>query len=119
IPIRVLESCIVNWNFASDNKGIEGLEFVSHQGTGKSYLLGLCEANGCNHKSTSDNDGRILVLEKKKANNKGKENYFKKNYTMMKFFRELQLGANWHNCNAYMGPFRRLFGAVNLPSKSD
>ncbi|CAF4624984.1 unnamed protein product, partial [Rotaria magnacalcarata] len=33
IPIRVLESCIVNWNFASDNKGIEGLEFVSHQGT--------------------------------------------------------------------------------------
>ncbi|CAM4826101.1 unnamed protein product [Rotaria magnacalcarata] len=23
----------INWNFASDNKGIEGLEFVSHQGT--------------------------------------------------------------------------------------
>ncbi|CAF3342645.1 unnamed protein product [Rotaria socialis] len=70
IPIRVLESCIVNWDFASDNKGIEGLEFVSHQGTGKSYLLGLCEANECNHKSTSDNDGRILVLEKKEANKK-------------------------------------------------
>ncbi|CAF3436021.1 unnamed protein product [Rotaria socialis] len=66
-PIRVLESCIVNWDFPTDNKGIEGLEFVTHQGSGHSYLLGLCEANDCNPKSTSNNNGRILVLEKKEA----------------------------------------------------
>ncbi|CAF3271423.1 unnamed protein product [Rotaria socialis] len=66
-PIRVLESCTINWDFPTDNKGIEGLEFVTHQGSGHSYLLGLCEANDCNPKSTSNNNGRILVLEKKEA----------------------------------------------------
>ncbi|CAF4116867.1 unnamed protein product [Rotaria magnacalcarata] len=66
-PIRVLESCIINWNFSTDNKGIEGLEFVTHQSSGRSYLLALCEVNECDPKSTSNNNGRILVLEKKEA----------------------------------------------------
>ncbi|CAF5138897.1 unnamed protein product, partial [Rotaria magnacalcarata] len=51
-PIRVLESCIINWNFSTDNKGIEGLEFVTHQSSGRSYLLALCEVNECDPKST-------------------------------------------------------------------
>ncbi|CAF3841711.1 unnamed protein product [Rotaria magnacalcarata] len=66
-PIRVPESCIINWDFSTDNKSIEGLEFVMYQGSGHSYLLGLCEANDCNPKSTSNTNGRILVLEKKEA----------------------------------------------------
>lgn len=74
-PIQVLESCIVNFDFKSDNKGIEGLEFVRHQASGKSYLLGLCEANECSHKSNADNQGRILVLEKKEADNRSKKNF--------------------------------------------
>jgi len=70
VPVQVIESCLVNWEFGSANKGLEGLEFVVHKGTGQSYLLGLCEANKCDHKSTSKNDGRIMVLEKKVANTK-------------------------------------------------
>ncbi|CAF3424424.1 unnamed protein product [Rotaria sp. Silwood2] len=66
-PIRLIESCLTNWEFGSDNKGFEGLEFVFHQNSGQTYLLGLCEANKCDHKSSSTNDGRIVVLEKKKA----------------------------------------------------
>ncbi|UJR20022.1 hypothetical protein I4U23_023156 [Adineta vaga] len=67
IPIRVVESCIVNWEFGSENKGFEGLEFVFHERSGQTYLLGLCEANKCDHTSASGNDGRIVVLEKKQA----------------------------------------------------
>ncbi|CAF1202110.1 unnamed protein product [Adineta steineri] len=66
-PVRVLESCMINWNFTSDNKGIEVLEFVSHTTSSRTYLLALCEANDCNDQSKPDNKGRILVLEKKKA----------------------------------------------------
>ncbi|CAF1337357.1 unnamed protein product [Adineta steineri] len=66
-PIRALESCMINWNFTSDNKGIEGLEFVSHTTSARTYLLALCEANDCNDQSKPDNKGRILVLEKEKA----------------------------------------------------
>lgn len=71
-PIQVLESCMVNWVFTSENKGFEGLEFVRHSISGRSYLLGLCEANDCNRDSTFDNHGRILVLEKKSATKKSK-----------------------------------------------
>ncbi|CAF4799020.1 unnamed protein product, partial [Rotaria magnacalcarata] len=66
-PTHVLESCIINWDFSTDNKGIEGLEFVTHQGSGHNYLLGLCETNDWDPKSTSKNNRRILVLEKKEA----------------------------------------------------
>lgn len=66
-PVHIIESCSMNWDFGSENKGFEGLEFAFHYNSGKAYLLGLCEANKCDHKSTSDNNGRIVVLEKKKA----------------------------------------------------
>ncbi|CAF4851060.1 unnamed protein product, partial [Rotaria sp. Silwood1] len=69
-PIRLVESCLANWDFGSDNKGFEGLEFVFHRSSGQTYLLGLCEANKCDHKSASNNDGRIVVLEKKTATTK-------------------------------------------------
>ncbi|CAF3808173.1 unnamed protein product [Rotaria magnacalcarata] len=66
-PIRIVESCMVNWEFGSENKGFEGLEFAFHRSSGNTYLLGLCEANKCDHKSASINDGRIVVLKKQKA----------------------------------------------------
>ncbi|CAF3435546.1 unnamed protein product [Rotaria socialis] len=85
-PIRVLESCTINWDFTANNKGIEGLEFITHQGSGHSYLLGLCEVNDCDPKSTSNNNGRILVREKKEATKTRKENCFKEIYTIIKTF---------------------------------
>ena len=69
--VQVLESCLVNWFFDSDSKGFEGLEFVTHQRTGKSYLLGLCEANLCASRLEKDREsnhlgnGRLILLEKR------------------------------------------------------
>lgn len=71
--LQILESCLVNWQFDSDSKGFEGLEFIVHQRTGKSYLLGLCEANECASKLYNDREsnnlgnGRLIVLEKREA----------------------------------------------------
>ncbi|CAF3562210.1 unnamed protein product [Adineta steineri] len=70
IPVRIIESCLINHDFDTQNKGFEGLEFVLHQKSKKSYLLALCEANQCNHKSTTDNNGRVVVLEKTKSTSK-------------------------------------------------
>ncbi|CAF1407988.1 unnamed protein product [Adineta ricciae] len=66
-PLQQVDSCVVSWTFGSKNKGFEGLEAVYHQRTGQTYLLALCEANKCDHKSNSTNDGRIVVLEKKRT----------------------------------------------------
>ena len=74
--IEIVESCRVNMIFQSDSKGIEGLEFVHSQTTGKTYLFGLCEANKCassipNKKSDIDiGHGRIVILEKQEATSK-------------------------------------------------
>lgn len=70
IPVHIIESCSVDLDFRSENKGFEGLEFIFHQSSGQTYLLGLCEANKCDYKSTSQNDGRIVVLKKNKATTK-------------------------------------------------
>lgn len=97
-PIRVKQSCSVNWEFGSDNKGLEGLEFVFHKGSGKTYLLGLCEANKCDHKSTSTNDGRIMVLEKQEATTKSNLRFFRKtDVTVIVFhLRAMFLGTGWN-----------------------
>lgn len=69
IPIELIESCRVVWTFSSSGKGFEGLEFMLHQQTNKSYLLALCEGNDCKPKpgsgqNTNIGQGRIVVLEK-------------------------------------------------------
>jgi hypothetical protein len=75
--VEILESCLVNWLFDSDSKGFEGLEFVVHQKTGKSYLLGLCEANDCasmldkNRDPNSIGEGRLILLEKRETTARG------------------------------------------------
>jgi hypothetical protein len=72
LNIQVIESCRVQMEFESDNKGFEGLEFMIHQKTGKTYLFGLCEANKCASWMT-DKDlgkGRIVILEKKESTKK-------------------------------------------------
>ncbi|CAF0816266.1 unnamed protein product [Didymodactylos carnosus] len=74
--IQILESCPAHWDFDSDNKGFEGLEFIAHQHTKQSYLLGLCEANSCASKSARrrasnpTGNGTLIVLEKKEATSK-------------------------------------------------
>ena len=74
--MHVIESCRVQLEFDSDNKGFEGLEYVIHQKRGKTYLFGLCEANKCTSrvtekpKETDLGHGRIVVLEKKEATKK-------------------------------------------------
>ena len=66
----------LKWEYKSENKGFEGLEFVVHEKTGKSYLFGLCEANKCasriSEKTIEDDigHGRIVVLEKKERTKK-------------------------------------------------
>ena len=71
--ILLLESCRVEWEFESISKGFEGLEFIVHRKTGKSYLLALCEANNCSmatiQKEGVNNlgNGQIVVLGKREA----------------------------------------------------
>jgi len=79
--VKVVESCGANFSFTTDSKGFEGLEFVTHQQTGKSYLLALCEANLCasiNVPVREDNNlgnGRLVVLEKKAATSSSRQSY--------------------------------------------
>jgi hypothetical protein len=74
LNIQIIESCRVEMEFESDSKGFEGLEFVVSQTKGKTYLFGLCEANGCaSSKSESGADlgnGRLVILEKSEATKK-------------------------------------------------
>jgi hypothetical protein len=76
--IKILSSCVANVSYTSKSKGFEGLEFVTHQQTGKSYLLALCEANLCESEllpEREDNNlgnGRLVVLEMKAASSSGK-----------------------------------------------
>lgn len=71
--VHLLESCQVEWEFESVAKGFEGLEFVIHKKSGKSYLLALCEANNCSmatiQEGASKNlgNGQIVMLEKHEA----------------------------------------------------
>lgn len=71
--VQIQNSCVANISFTSTSKGFEGLEFATHQQTGKSYLLALCEANLCASEVVpvrEDNNlgnGRLVVLEKKAA----------------------------------------------------
>jgi len=71
--VLLIESCEVEWEFESKSKGFEGLEFMVHQMTGKSYLLALCEANNCSMATIQEGaaknlgNGQIVVLEKREA----------------------------------------------------
>ncbi|CAF1513775.1 unnamed protein product [Rotaria sordida] len=68
--ISLIESCNVMWTFDSTSKGFEGLEFITHQKTGKNYLLASCEANKCTIQSRFEQavanleNERLVVLEK-------------------------------------------------------
>lgn len=71
--IEIIDSCRVEMEFDSDSKGFEGLQFIIHKKTGKTYLFGLCEANKCESSITDKTDigeGRIVLLEKKEATKK-------------------------------------------------
>ena len=56
----------LKYNFQSDNKGFEGLTFVTKNN--RPYILALCEGNDCDSGKTSKihGAGRIKVFEKKK-----------------------------------------------------
>ena len=56
----------LKYNFQSDNKGFEGLTFVTKNN--KTYILALCEGNECDSGKISKvhGAGRIKVFEKKK-----------------------------------------------------
>lgn len=56
----------LDYAFESDNKGFEGLASLHHNGT--TYLLALCEGNGCKagKKGKKVGGGTIKVFEKKK-----------------------------------------------------
>jgi hypothetical protein len=56
----------LKYNFQSDNKGFEGLTFVTKNN--KTYILALCEGNECDSEEISkiQGAGRIKVFEKKK-----------------------------------------------------
>jgi uncharacterized protein YjiK len=81
--IHILESCQVEWEFESKSKGFEGLEFIVHYKTGKSYLLALCEANNCSMATIQEGaaknlgNGQIVVLEKHEATYNSECNFLK------------------------------------------
>lgn len=56
----------LKYNFQSDNKGFEGLTFVTKNN--RPYILALCEGNECDSGKISEihGAGRIKVFEKKK-----------------------------------------------------
>ena len=60
-----LASNLVNFNFESQNKGFEGLQWVEKQG--REYLLAMCEGNKCQggKKGRKPGGGRIQILQKK------------------------------------------------------
>ncbi|CAF5053746.1 unnamed protein product [Rotaria magnacalcarata] len=68
--ITLIESCQIMWVFDSTAKGFEGIEFINHEKSVKTYLLALCEANRCIRESmfkdrnTNLGHGRLVVLEK-------------------------------------------------------
>jgi hypothetical protein len=79
--VQILETCTANMSFTSRSKGFEGIEFVTHQQTNKSYLLALCEANLCAsttsliREENNLGNGRLVVLEKQAATSSRKQ-YF-------------------------------------------
>lgn len=62
----ILSKKWLKYNFQSDNKGFEGLTYVSKNN--KAYVLALCEGNECDSGKISKmhGAGRIKVFEKKK-----------------------------------------------------
>jgi hypothetical protein len=123
--VRVIESCLVNWFFDSDSKGLEGLEFVIHQRTGKSFLLGLCEANLCASKLNKDREsnnlgnGRLILLEKVAATSSSLSLNGRHRLDLSSFvFSSLFLGTERNNRFASLGDLSRLFRGVNQSSNN-
>ena len=59
-----LSSCQVEYNFTSENKGLEGLSLLQDSVTGEKYFVGLCEGNYCHggDKGKESGHGRLLLI---------------------------------------------------------
>jgi len=62
---KVVERCVSEYQFTSDNKGFEGAISIRTK-SGELFILGLCEGNFCEGgaKGKESGNGRLVVLRK-------------------------------------------------------
>jgi hypothetical protein len=61
-PPSLLDDCDLDYEFESDNKGIEGTATVHHAPTNQTFLFGLCEGNNCEKGTDGKTPGKGTIL---------------------------------------------------------
>eukprot|EP00899_Mesostigma_viride_P021195 jgi/Mesvir1/29077/Mv18383-RA.1 len=64
--VTVLEDCLTDFEFSSDNKGFEGIAIAYSDKRKMPYLLGMCEGNHCKggREGRDSGNGRVVVMKK-------------------------------------------------------